>query len=44
MVKQLLEPHIEAVIQQVEDDTVVPGLPHPELPVISISSTFSTNN
>ncbi|RXW15562.1 hypothetical protein EST38_g10288 [Candolleomyces aberdarensis] len=38
IVKQLLEPHIEAVIQQVEDDSAVPGLPHPELPVISISN------
>ncbi|KAJ2915754.1 hypothetical protein MD484_g4658, partial [Candolleomyces efflorescens] len=44
IVKQLLEPHVEAVIQQVEDDTVVPGLPHPELPIISISNpAFGTS-
>jgi hypothetical protein len=32
---------IEAVIQKVENDAVVPGLLHPELPVIDIQYVFN---
>lgn len=36
--QQLLEPYIESVVRKVKDEDTLPGLPHPELPVISISS------
>ncbi|TEB32692.1 hypothetical protein FA13DRAFT_1686816 [Coprinellus micaceus] len=37
-VQELLEPHVEDVVKKILDDTTVPGLPNPELPVISISN------
>ncbi|KAJ3507772.1 hypothetical protein NMY22_g16828 [Coprinellus aureogranulatus] len=37
-VQQLLEPHVEKVVEQVLEDKSIPGLPYPELPVVSISN------